>query len=60
MIFTIEYESVTRGKGLKACYRKPKDAAERFPSNAARIQHRETLRQAVQTEIYKCRAEKLR
>lgn len=32
----------------------------RFESNAARIQHRESLRQALQEEIYRCRAEKLR
>ena len=34
--------------------------AGRFPSNRARIQHRETLRKPLQEEIYRCRAQKLR
>lgn len=32
----------------------------RFESNGARIQHRESLRKVFQDEIYRCRAEKLR
>jgi len=37
-----------------------KSKKERFESNGARIQHRETLRKQFQDEIYKCRAEDLR
>jgi hypothetical protein len=32
----------------------------RFPSNGAKIQHREAMRKVFQEEIYRCRAEKLR
>lgn len=38
----------------------PSRRADRFPSNAERLKHRERLRQLLQDEIYNCRAKNLR
>ncbi|MBX3661848.1 MAG: hypothetical protein KF804_05305 [Burkholderiales bacterium] len=40
--------------------RSKKSALDRFPSDGARIQHREKLRKEFREELYNCRAKKLR